>query len=67
MTDPDTYCTTFCNMPHNVRTGKPVQHECYILPPAALKAEMVGDYDQACYLIDKQKEMGKRRAHKGTK
>jgi hypothetical protein len=38
------YCTTFCNFHHRVRDGKPMEHECYILPPAALRAEIAGDY-----------------------
>jgi hypothetical protein len=43
---PPIYCTTFCNRAHNVKTGRPIDHECYILPPAALQAERAGDMDR---------------------
>jgi hypothetical protein len=36
------YCTSFCNFGHVVETGRPVGHECHILPPAALRAEWAG-------------------------
>jgi hypothetical protein len=38
-----TYCTSFCNHGHNVKTGRPVGHECYILDPKKLQAEAAGD------------------------
>lgn len=41
------YVTTYCNRSHDVKTGKPIGHNCYILPPAAIRAEMRGDYDEA--------------------
>ncbi len=34
------YLTSFCNQGHEIRTGKPVEHECYVLVPAAIRAEM---------------------------
>lgn len=40
------YCTSFCNKGHRVRDGKPVGHECYVLNPEALAAEMDGDYEK---------------------
>lgn len=33
------YCTTFCNFAHYLDTGRPIAHECYVIPPAALKIE----------------------------
>jgi hypothetical protein len=45
------YTTSFCNFAHDLRTGRPVGHECYILPPAALAAEKAGDYKLAQDLI----------------
>jgi len=50
-----TYVTTFCNFPHDVNTGRPINHECYILPPAALKAEMEGDYETAQEILHKNR------------
>jgi hypothetical protein len=34
------YCTTFCNFGHYVDTGRPIGHECYVLKPRDIKAEM---------------------------
>jgi hypothetical protein len=45
------YITTFCNFAHNVKTGRPIGHECYILPVSALRAEMAGDYDKAISIL----------------
>lgn len=50
------YCTSFCNFGHVVETGRPVAHECYILPPDALRAERDGDTDRA---IEIMRERGK--------
>lgn len=41
------YVTTYCNKPHSKKTGKPIRHECRIIPPKALQAEMEGDYEEA--------------------
>ena len=41
-----TYCTTFCNRPHRLSDGKPVQHECYILNPKALQLEREGRFEE---------------------
>lgn len=41
------YCTSYCNHGHDTDDGVPVEHECYVLPPAALKAEMDGDFETA--------------------
>ena len=32
-----TYVTSYCNFAHRLNDGKPVEHECAILPPAALE------------------------------
>ena len=45
------YCTTYCNHGHRLSDGKPVNHECYVLPPAALEAERAGDFDLAARLV----------------
>ena len=47
----NTYVTTYCNKPHRLKDGKPVGHECYVLPPKALAAEIDGDIKLACELI----------------
>jgi hypothetical protein len=45
------YCTTYCNFGHYVDNGRPVKHECRVIPPAALKAEMAGDYERAIEIM----------------
>ena len=45
------YCTTYCNKGHVVRTGRPVGHECRVIPPGALKAEIAGDFGLAIQLL----------------
>lgn len=46
------YVTTYCNMAHRVSDGVPIDHMCAIIPPAALAAEMEGDYAKAIQLLD---------------
>lgn len=58
------YVTTFCNFVHRLADGKPVDHECYVLPTAALVAEMEGDYPKALDILSTWK---KRRPHKGLR
>lgn len=41
----------FCMRRHRLRDGKPVDHECLILPPRALRAEQSGDLWTAMALI----------------
>jgi hypothetical protein len=50
------YCTSFCNFGHDLDSGRPVGHECYVLPVAALRAEHDGNTDEAIRII---KEYGK--------
>jgi hypothetical protein len=47
----DVYLTSYCNRGHNTKTGRPIQHECRIIPPAALRAERDGDVDKAINII----------------
>ena len=46
-----TYVTTYCNHAHRVRDGKPINHECRIIPPDALRAEIEGRYDDAIRIL----------------
>lgn len=52
MNAPKYYVSTYCNKAHRLSDGKPVQHECRVIPPAALKAERDGDYDQAHRIME---------------
>lgn len=58
------YVTTFCNHAHRLEDGKPIRHECYVLPTAALHAEKDGKLGEAVELLGKWK---KRRVHRGLK
>ncbi len=51
------YVSTYCNFQHRVKDGKPIEHECSIIPPRALRAEMDGNYTLANDLIDEGKTM----------
>ena len=62
-----TYVTTFCNFAHDTKTGRPIAHECYILPPKALAAERSGDTPLACNLLAKARAGGKLRIVRGRK
>jgi hypothetical protein len=50
--EPDTYCTSYCNHPHRMKDGKPIRHECRIIPPEALRAERAGDFDRAHEIME---------------
>lgn len=61
----DIYATTFCNMGHDAKTGRPVRHECYILPPAAIKAEREDNFAEANRVLLEWERSGKRRMIRG--
>ncbi len=52
-----TYITTYCNFPHRLIDGKPVEHECYVLPPASLQAEREDRYADAIALTEAAKPL----------
>ena len=58
------YVTTFCNKPHCVNTGKPVNHECHVLPIAMMRAEVQGDMTKAQEALS---TWGKGPIHKGLR
>jgi len=58
------YQTSFCNQGHRLRDGKPVAHECFILPTAVLEAEMAGDTSK---MLDALGNWKNRRRHNGVK
>lgn len=49
--DPAIYQTSYCNRGHNLKTGRPIQHECRIIPPSALKLERAGHVEQAIAIM----------------
>lgn len=58
------YVTTFCNKAHRLEDGKPIDHECYVLPTAALHAEKEGKLGEAVELLGRWK---RRHVHKGLR
>lgn len=56
--------TTYCNQPHRLSDGKPINHECHVLPTPALHAEKAGDVSTAVELLAAWK---KRKKHVGVK
>lgn len=50
------YVTTYCNFAHRLIDGKPIDHECAIIPPAALEAERSGDIPRAIELMEAAKK-----------
>jgi hypothetical protein len=57
------YVTTYCNKPRRMVDGKPIKHECYILPTLALKREREGDVRGAIDAI----MHSPRKTHNGTR
>lgn len=41
------YVSTYCNFAHRLSDGKPIEHECRVIPPEALEAEMRDDFPEA--------------------
>jgi hypothetical protein len=50
-----TYCSTYCNKGHSIKTGRPVGHECRIIPPRALALERFGRYEEAIEVMQNEK------------
>ena len=61
---PAFYVTTYCNHAHRMKDGKPMAHECYVLPPEALAAERRGETDIAIGLLQAAHPM---RRHTGVR
>lgn len=59
------YATSFCNFGHDLRTGRPVGHECEILPPAALRAEREGDVPRSIEILEQHRRRYGRRYVRG--
>jgi hypothetical protein len=57
MSYPKYYASTYCNKTHRMSDGKPVEHNCYILPPSALRLEYDGDYEAAIEVLQASKPM----------
>lgn len=60
-----TFHTTYCNHGHDLATGVPVGHECYVLPPSGLRAEFERDYTSATEIFNLWSKGGSREIHPG--
>ena len=58
------YVTSFCNHAHRLSDGVPIAHECYVLPPVALRLERTDDFEGAANAIQAAKPL---RIHRGVK
>lgn len=56
------YCSTYCNKGHRMSDGMPIEHECRVIPVAALEAERAQDFELAIELLaDAPRTMSKGR------
>ena len=62
----NTYVTTYCNKAHDKADGKPIEHECRIIPVEALRAEWNGDFEAAIDIISKSPAKWMRRGKAAT-
>lgn len=58
------YMTTYCNKAHRIVDGKPVDHQCYVIPPKALKLEMDGNVSAALVVLSAAQPL---QMHSGVK
>jgi hypothetical protein len=58
------YCTSYCNHPHRLTDGKPINHECYVLPVKALRMEYLGNVPLAIEYLMTAKPL---KVHHGVK
>lgn len=52
---PTSYASTYCNHAHSMASGKPLAHECYHIPPAALRLERHGLTTEAIAIMEATK------------
>lgn len=45
------FTTTYCNQAHDLDTGNPVNHECYVLPVKVLELERDGKHSEATAIL----------------
>lgn len=61
------YLTSFCNRLHCMRTGRPIEHECFLLPPAALRAEREDQISKSVSILAEARAEGRLRRHRGIR
>lgn len=55
------YVTSYCNKPHSEQSGKPIEHECYILPLEAIRLEKAGQVEEAVRLLQSKQPLKRHR------
>ena len=60
------YVTSFCNFAHRLKDGKPLNHECYVIPPLLLRLEMA-DHELQRDEWHRWSRVNGRRFHGGVK
>lgn len=45
------YVSSHCNFAHRLGDGKPIEHECRIIPTRALTAEINGEIEKAIEIM----------------
>lgn len=53
----DIYVTSYCNHAHRLSDGKPLNHECYVLPPKALQLEREDKVSEAIEVLAQAKPL----------
>lgn len=51
------YVTTYCNKAHRLADGKPIEHECHVLPPEVLHLEREGKIEEALAVLQQAKPL----------
>lgn len=59
--EPEVWCSTFCNHGHVMQTGRPIDHECYVIPPRLLRLERDAMSSDASEMTKMASESGWRR------
>lgn len=54
----DLLVSTFCNYAHRLDNGAPILHECRKIPPLALQAEKIGDFNRANDILAQDSTQG---------
>ena len=45
------WVSSYCNFAHEIKTGKPIEHECRIIPVKAIEAEIKGNIEDSTNIL----------------
>lgn len=63
---PESALLPYCGKPHRLIDGAPLAHSCRVIPPEAIAAAILGDFDQAITLFARAAAGGSLPAHGGV-